>query len=71
LDWLIEFADFNLLPEELDHHFLNKLESLSNPTKSSLPAGFGGSLRPTLPLFGRVVVGEMCTRGCGYEGQDD
>jgi len=52
----------------LDHHYLNEVEGLSNPTSENLARWIWQRLRPRLPLLSKVVVGETCTSGCAYEG---
>ena len=73
--WIIDFADikaaFDPLHKILDHHYLNEVEGLSNPTSEILAQWIWRRLRPNLPLLCRVVVKETCTSGCIYEGQDD
>ncbi|HEU4729009.1 MAG TPA: 6-carboxytetrahydropterin synthase QueD [Kofleriaceae bacterium] len=73
--WVIDFADiveaFEPVRQRLDHHFLNEVEGLSNPTSEVLAKWIWRELKPRLPLLSRVVVCETCTCGCAYEGEDD
>jgi 6-pyruvoyltetrahydropterin/6-carboxytetrahydropterin synthase len=70
--WVIDFASikaaFEPLFEQLDHHYLNEVEGLSNPTSENLARWIWQRLRPRLPLLSKVVVGETCTSGCVYQG---
>jgi 6-pyruvoyltetrahydropterin/6-carboxytetrahydropterin synthase len=71
--WVMDFADikgaFQPLFDQLDHHYLNEVEGLTNPTSENLARWIWSRLRPVLPLLSRVVVCETCTSGCVYEGQ--
>ena len=69
--WVMDFADiaaaFAPLREQLDHHYLNEVPGLSNPTSEVLAAWIWDRLAPALPLVA-VVVRETCTSGCVYRG---
>lgn len=73
--WVIDFADikevFAPVHARLDHHFLNEVEGLSNPTSENLARWIWRELRPRLPLLARVVVSETCNSGVIYEGEND
>ena len=70
--WIMDFADisaaFKPLFERLDHHYLNEIEGLENPTSENLARWIWRQLQPALPLLSSVVVQETCTAGCIYEG---
>lgn len=70
--WIMDFADisaaFKPLYERLDHHYLNEIEGLENPTSENLARWIWRQLKPALPLLSSVVVQETCTAGCIYEG---
>lgn len=70
--WIMDFADisaaFKPLFERLDHHYLNEIEGLENPTSENLARWIWRQLKPALPLLSSVVVKETCTAGCIYEG---
>ncbi len=72
--WVMDFADvkaaFTPLHERLDHHYLNEVEGLENPTSENLARWIWRHLRPGLPHLSRVVVRETCTSGCIYEGEN-
>jgi 6-pyruvoyltetrahydropterin/6-carboxytetrahydropterin synthase len=72
--WVMDFADlkraFRPLYERLDHHYLNEVEGLENPTSENLARWIWERLRPALPGLSRVVVRETCTSGCVYRGED-
>ncbi|MFW2421705.1 MAG: 6-carboxytetrahydropterin synthase QueD [Porticoccaceae bacterium] len=70
--WIIDFADiksaFKPLYEQLDHHYLNEVEGLENPTSENLAAWIWHRLKPNLPLLSAVEIRETCTSGCRYLG---
>ena len=73
--WVMDFADikeaFKPLYEQLDHHYLNEIEGLSNPTSENLAIWIWKNLHPSLPTLCKVVVRETCNVGCIYEGEGD
>lgn len=72
LGWVMDFADiktaFQPLFDRLDHHCLNEVEGLENPTSERLAVWIWDRLKPTLPGLARIVVHETCTSGCSYTG---
>jgi len=70
--WVMDFADlrrvFQPLFEQLDHHCLNDIEGLENPTSENLAIWVWERLQPELPGLGKVVVQETCNAGCVYTG---
>ncbi|MDX2153135.1 MAG: 6-carboxytetrahydropterin synthase QueD [Bryobacteraceae bacterium] len=70
--WVMDFADlkqaFQPLYDQLDHHCLNDIEDLSNPTSENLSRWIWSRLKPTLPLLSKIVIHETCTSGCVYSG---
>jgi 6-pyruvoyltetrahydropterin/6-carboxytetrahydropterin synthase len=72
--WVMDFAcikdAFQPYFDQLDHHCLNEVEGLANPTSENLARWIWDRLRPVLPLLSRVVVCETCTSGCVYDGED-
>lgn len=70
--WVMDFADISLafrpLYEQLDHHYLNEIEGLENPTSENLARWIWRRLQPALPTLSRIVVRETCTAGCVYQG---
>lgn len=73
--WIIDFAEINdafqPLFIQLDHHYLNEVEGLSNPTSENIARWIWDHLRPSLQILNKVVVHETCTSGCIYQGEDD
>ena len=71
--WVMDFAEIKAIFEpiyaRLDHHYLNDIEGLENPTSERLASWIWQALKPSLPLLSRVVVHETCTSGCSYAGE--
>jgi 6-pyruvoyltetrahydropterin/6-carboxytetrahydropterin synthase len=69
--WILDFAEiksaFKPLHAQLDHHYLNEIEGLENPTSENIARWIWEKLKPTLPDLARVVVRETCTSGCVYQ----
>ncbi len=73
--WVMDFADisaaFEPVYDQLDHHYLNEIEGLSNPTSENLARWIWQRLCPSVPTLVKVTVYETCTSGCIYQGQED
>lgn len=73
LGWVEDFADvkriFQPIYDQLDHHYLNEIEGLENPTSERLAVWIWDRLKPTLPALSAVIVRETCTSGCEYRGR--
>jgi 6-pyruvoyltetrahydropterin/6-carboxytetrahydropterin synthase len=72
--WVQDFAEiskvFKPIYEQLDHHYLNEVDGLANPTSENLARWVWQKLKPDLPLLSAVIVRETCTAGCIYKGPD-
>ena len=70
--WLIDFSEvkriFNPIYEQLDHHYLNEIEGLENPTSEVLAKWIWDKVKPLLPMLSKVEIKETCTAGCIYKG---
>lgn len=70
--WLMDFAElkvvFQPIYEQLDHHYLNDIPGLENPTSENLAIWIWDQLKPLLPALSRVELRETCTSGCIYTG---
>ena len=70
--WVMDFAElkqaFQPLYDQLDHHYLNDVEGLDNPTSERLAMWIWERLKPALPPLSAVTVHETCTSGCRYTG---
>lgn len=71
--WIIDFAEikkaYKPLFDQLDHHYLNEVEGLENPTSENLAKWIWDHLKPELSLLSKVVIKETCTSGCVYTGE--
>jgi 6-pyruvoyltetrahydropterin/6-carboxytetrahydropterin synthase len=71
--WVRDFADISkaMAPvlECLDHHYLNEIKGLDNPTSELLARWIWERLSPELGELSQVVVQETCTSGCIYRGE--
>jgi 6-pyruvoyltetrahydropterin/6-carboxytetrahydropterin synthase len=74
LGWVMDFADikavFKPIYDQLDHHYLNDIPGLENPTSERIAEWIWDQLKPQLPLLSQVVVHETCTAGSRYLGPD-
>lgn len=70
--WIVDFADidaaFAPIHEEVDHHCLNEVAGLENPTSEQLAQWIWQRLATRLPGLARLVVRETCDSGCIYDG---
>jgi 6-pyruvoyltetrahydropterin/6-carboxytetrahydropterin synthase len=70
--WLTDFADikraFQPLHDRLDHHYLNEVEGLENPTAENIAKWLWDRLIRALPPLAQVTVAETCTARCEYRG---
>ncbi len=72
LGWVIDYGEvdaaFAPLFDALDHHYLNEIEELDNPTSENLARWVWKRLSPRLPGLSRVVIRETCNTACSYTG---
>ena len=70
--WVMDFSGlkraFKPLYDQLDHHYLNDIEGLENPTSENLARWIWDHLKPQLALLSAVEIRETCTSGCIYRG---
>jgi len=52
----------------LDHHLLNEIEGLENPTAEVLSIWIWNKIKPLLPQLSRIELKETPTSGVIYEG---
>jgi 6-pyruvoyltetrahydropterin/6-carboxytetrahydropterin synthase len=71
--WILDFDDirqaFEPLLDQLDHHYLNEIPGLENPTSEHLVRWIWDRLKPALPELAEVEVSETCDTGCRYRGE--
>ena len=70
--WLMDFSDvktaFSPIFDQLDHHYLNDIPGLENPTSENLAIWIWQALKPSLSMLSAVEIRETCTSGCVYRG---
>lgn len=70
--WVMDFADikrvFQPIYDRLDHHYLNDVPGLENPTSENLARWIWREVQPLLPGLAEVVVHETCTSGASCRG---
>ncbi len=73
--WVMDFAEikeaFQPLYDEFDHHSLNDIDGLANPTSENVARWIWRRLKPALPGLCKVVLHETCTAGCVYRGEEE
>jgi 6-pyruvoyltetrahydropterin/6-carboxytetrahydropterin synthase len=74
LGWVQDYGEvsraFRPLLERLDHHCLNEIEGLENPTAEMLAVWIFQNLRASLPLLTDVTVRETPTTSATYRPAD-
>lgn len=72
LGWLMDYAEitraFKPVWKKLDHHYLNEIQGLENPTSECVAVWIWKRLKRKLPLLTEVVVAETCNAQCVYRG---
>ncbi|MBK8556962.1 MAG: 6-carboxytetrahydropterin synthase QueD [Lewinellaceae bacterium] len=72
LGWVKDFADVKKLTgpikEQLDHHYLNDIEGLENPTAENLAIWIYNKMKPELPELKEIWIWETPESGCIYRG---
>ncbi|GJM44767.1 MAG: 6-carboxy-5,6,7,8-tetrahydropterin synthase [Gemmatimonadota bacterium] len=70
--WFVDYADMDAAIEpvrtRLDHHYLNEVDGLENPTSEILAAWIWDRLESRMPGLWRVRVHETCNARCVYYG---
>ena len=70
--WVMDYGvikkAFQPLEEQLDHHCLNEIEGLSNPTSEVITKWIWDQLITSLPELIEVSLEETCTCRCVYTG---
>jgi 6-pyruvoyltetrahydropterin/6-carboxytetrahydropterin synthase len=70
--WVMDFAElkaaFQPTYDQLDHHYLNDIAGLENPTSENLARWIWQDMQPKLPGLSKVVIHETCTSGSVYTG---
>jgi 6-pyruvoyltetrahydropterin/6-carboxytetrahydropterin synthase len=70
--WVVDYADISAVVkpviEELDHHTLETIPGLENPTSEHLARWLWARIEPEVPLLSAVTVHETATSACVYRG---
>jgi len=70
--WVIDFGDLKTyvkpLLDKLDHHCLNDIPGLENPTSEILAEWLWYQLKPQLPGLKKIELNETTTSGVIFEG---
>jgi len=70
--WVMDYAEikraFAPIYNQLDHHYLNEIEGLENPTSENIVKWVWHQLSPRLEILNEVELKETCTTGCIYRG---
>ena len=71
--WVIDYADiskvFKPIWETLDHHYLNEIPGLENPTSENIAIWLWQQTKPLLPQLSEITVAETCTASCTFTGE--
>ena len=71
--WVMDFSDVKKACkpayEMLDHHYLNDIPGLENPTSENIALWLWKQLKPKLPLLSQLEIRETCTSACIYRGE--
>ena len=71
--WVLDFDDlkraFEPLHATLDHHYLNEVPGLENPTSENIARWIWERIVTSLPGLIEVTVKETCTSRCTYRGK--
>jgi len=69
---LLDYSDITNaikpLRDQLDHHCLNDIEGLENPSSEMIAVWLWQRLAPQLPMLSEIIVHETCTSRCHYRG---
>ena len=70
--WVMDFAEikeaWQPMHGVLDHHYLNEVKGLENPTSENIARWIWVRLKPDLPGLSKIVLHETCEAGCIYMG---
>lgn len=73
LGWVADFGDVKAvwkpIEKRLDHHCLNEIEGLENPTAENLSIWIWRQVKPHLPSLSQVQVCENPNSGVIYKGE--
>jgi 6-pyruvoyltetrahydropterin/6-carboxytetrahydropterin synthase len=71
--WLLDFSliddAWSVLQRRFDHHLLNEVEGLENPTCENLCGYIWAALMPRVPQLCAVTVWETVDSCCTFRGE--
>jgi 6-pyruvoyltetrahydropterin/6-carboxytetrahydropterin synthase len=72
--WIIDFKEMktkiSTVLDEIDHHTLNHIPGLENPTAENIACWFWQKLKPLFPGLSRIELNETASAGVVYCGED-
>lgn len=72
IGWIVDFAELKAkvtaVLEPLDHHLLNEVPGLEQPTTERIAVWIWDALKPELPELCKIELWENANSGCVYEG---
>ena len=72
LGWVVDFAEVkrltNAVLAPLDHHLLNDVPGLEQPTTERIAVWLWDHLKPKLPQLSKLELWENANSGCTYTG---
>lgn len=73
--WVIDYADLKAAVKpvisQLDHHLLNEIPGLENPTSEMLIIWIWDRIKPLLPGLTKIELNETASSGVIYEGSGE
>ena len=73
LGWVIDFAEVKRVIDPVvnivDHHLLNDIAGLENPTCEILAIWLWDKIKPNIPALSKIELHETPTSGVVYEGK--
>lgn len=70
--WIIDYGDLKKvikpIIDQLDHHLLNEILGLENPTSENLSIWLWNKIKPLLPNLIKIELKETPSSGVTYEG---
>jgi 6-pyruvoyltetrahydropterin/6-carboxytetrahydropterin synthase len=72
LGWVMDFSDvkhvIDPIVDMVDHHVLNDLPGLENPTCENIAIWLWDQIKPQLPALSKIELHETPTSGVVYQG---
>lgn len=73
--WVMDFGTMREICQpliaRLDHHYLNEIEGLENPTSENIAQWLWARLKPWLATLSMVMVQETPNTGAIYRGKEE